>query len=86
MADQIPERVISPELEAKVRASADRHEIRGAELDAVLEWVEGASLASTLLDMIEKGWMEIAEVRDGEPAFKVTEAGSTYIKAKHFPH
>jgi hypothetical protein len=60
-----------------VLAACDKHELRGAEKDAVLKWLHEALVINGLLSNLEKGHVEITGLNSSKDdvMFALTESG-----------
>lgn len=76
--------MINLELKAKLEAQAAKNEIRGQALNDLLKWVEDGICRSRIIENVDKGWMEIVSMKDGEPSFSLTPAGMKYVEG--MPH
>jgi len=72
---------MNAELQVKLISQAEKAEIRGQQLVALLDWVEDVILRHGLIESIEKGFSEIAGMKDGEPTFRITPAGKKYVQS-----
>lgn len=72
--------MINPELKAKLEAQAEKNEIRGQALNDLLEWVEDGICRYEIIESVDKGFMEIVAMKNGEPSFSLTPAGTKYVE------
>lgn len=76
--------MITPELKATLEAQAEKHEIRGQAFNDLLDWIEDGITRNGIIENVEKGFMEIVAMKNGEPYFNLTPAGMKYAEA--LPH
>lgn len=76
--------MINPELKSKLEAQAEKNEIRGQAFNDLLEWVEDGICRHGIIENVDKGFMEIVAMKDGEPSFSLTPAGMKYVEG--MPH
>jgi len=72
---------MSPELKAKLESQAEKHEIRGQSFKELIIWVEDGMTRSGIIENLERGFFEVASMKDGEPSFSLTPAGKKYIQS-----
>lgn len=63
--------------------SCSRNEIRLQKEADVVTWARGIILRHTILDSIRKGNVEVYDVVDGEPLFRMTAQGKRTLDAHY---